>query len=336
MSWVSLGALAMPFQLQRHGHQLRGEMARLGQELTTGTVANPARHLRGDTAALSAISAAIDRLAAYEGNTRQAAVAAEAVQTGLSRVDALRGSVAERMLLVAAVGVPPSNRVAAGEAAAAFLADAVAALSVRVAGAEVLSGAASDRSPLVPAAAMLDALDGVVSGFDSADAVAAAVHSAFTAPGGLFETAFLRAGPERAGGVIAADGQAPVLPTAADSAIRETLAALATAAMVGRSGQALNDAEQRLLTQRGAERLLGAADGMAILQGRVGQGQERLDDRLVQIEAQRNALGMARQDLAGADPYAAATRLQAVQTQIETIYTITARTARLNLMEYLR
>ena len=48
MTWLSLGSLALPYQLQRQGVALRSEITRLGVELTTGQTANPQQHLRGD------------------------------------------------------------------------------------------------------------------------------------------------------------------------------------------------------------------------------------------------------------------------------------------------
>jgi flagellar hook-associated protein 3 FlgL len=47
-------------------------------------------------------------------------------------------------------------------------------------------------------------------------------------------------------------------------------------------------------------------------------------------------LETGRQSLIGADPYESATRLQETQARLEALYTITARTARLSLTEYLR
>ena len=51
--------------------------------------------------------------------------------------------------------------------------------------------------------------------------------------------------------------------------------------------------------------------------------------------AEASALQIARNGLVAADPYDTATAIQAVQTQIETLYTLTARLSRLSLTDYL-
>ena len=38
MSWISLGSLALPFQMQRNGVHLRNTMAQHSFEMTTGRV----------------------------------------------------------------------------------------------------------------------------------------------------------------------------------------------------------------------------------------------------------------------------------------------------------
>ena len=70
MSWLSLGSLALPFQLNRNALTLRTEMARLSQELVTGEAMDPQRRLKGDLAPLSAIETRLSRIEAYaQANT---------------------------------------------------------------------------------------------------------------------------------------------------------------------------------------------------------------------------------------------------------------------------
>ena len=224
---------------------------------------------------------------------------------------------------------------AAGGAARAALGDAVATLSQQVAGQAVFSGVATDRAPLVPADAMFAALGPVVAGLTSADAVAAAVTAPFLDPGGLFETAFYQGSTEAAGGLIDAGQAADALPTAADAGVRTLLAGLAISALAGDPALGLDAGQRRALAQTGAERLLSADRGMTALQARVGTAQERLDTRVTQLIGERDALSLARQELVGVDPYEAVTQLENAQTRLQSIYAVTARTARLSLTEYL-
>ena len=61
----------------------------------------------------------------------------------------------------------------------------------------------------------------------------------------------------------------------------------------------------------------------------------RLDAAVTRNSAETSALEMTRADLIGVDSFETATRLEASQTQLETLYAITARMQRLNLADYL-
>ena len=56
----------------------------------------------------------------------------------------------------------------------------------------------------------------------------------------------------------------------------------------------------------------------------------------IRAAAEATALGLAREALIGADPYEAAAALEAAETQLETLYTLTARISRLSLVNFLR
>jgi len=335
MTWASLGSLALPFQLQRHGVQLRTDIARLGQELSTGTVTNPARHLQGSTAPLAAITARLARNDAYDQATRMAATMAESAQAALGQLDGLRQATAERLLGAATSALGGPMMTATGEAAFSALTDAVSALSLRVAGAAGFSGTASDRTPLVSAETIIQRLTPLVTGLETADQVLAAVEGAFLDPGGLFDTDFYQGGDDAPGAVLADGTRAPTPPTAADPALRALLAGFAAAALLAEPGLAVPDAQRIALAQGSSERLAAANPGMTALQAALGEGQERLDAGLTRLSAERDALALARQSLIGADPYEAVTQLELAQTRLETIYAITARTSRLSLTEYL-
>ncbi|MCC0072216.1 MAG: hypothetical protein H6900_02890 [Rhodobacter sp.] len=334
MSWATLGSLALPFHLNRNATALKSEISRLGIEATTGEAQRPQALLKGSLTPLAAVEARIARVATFGQTARLALTRTDAAQAALGQVAGLGQASASRML-TAAAGAGDDAVLTAGGAARAALGDAVATLSQQVAGQAVFSGVATDRAPLVPADAMFAALGPVVAGLTSADAVAAAVTAAFLDPGGLFETAFYQGSTEAAGGLIDAGQAADALPTAADAGVRTLLAGLAISALAGDPALGLDAGQRRALAQTGAERLLSADRGMTALQARVGTAQERLDTRVTQLIGERDALSLARQELVGVDPYEAVTQLENAQTRLQSIYAVTARTARLSLTEYL-
>lgn len=335
MTWLSLGSLALPYQLQNQGVALRSDMARLSAELSSGTVSDPVRHLRGDIGPLAAITAQTARNAAWDQNTRTRMITTDAVQRALGRLDSLRSDTASRMMAAAGANQAGANLAATGAAATAAFGDAVSALSLQVAGAAPLSGAASDRVPLVTAQTMLGTLRTLIGGLDSAQAISDTIRSAFVDPGGAFDTSFYTGGAAQSGPVVGPDGQTPPLPTAADPAIRETLAGLATAALVADPALGMPDDQRIALARQSSEHLFGAAGPMAALQATVGDAQSSLETRMTRLKSEKDGLEIARQSMIGIDPFETATKLQSAQTQLETLYTITARTSRLSLTGYL-
>jgi flagellar hook-associated protein 3 FlgL len=81
---------------------------------------------------------------------------------------------------------------------------------------------------------------------------------------------------------------------------------------------------------------LQSASDRASLQGRLGLTQARIDQAQTRNTAEQSMLEIARADLVAIDPFEAATRMEAAQTQLETLYSVTARLSRLSLVDFLR
>jgi flagellar hook-associated protein 3 FlgL len=67
----------------------------------------------------------------------------------------------------------------------------------------------------------------------------------------------------------------------------------------------------------------------------IGTLEARIETATARNSAETSALEMARNEIIAVDPYKAATDLSAAQTQLETLYTVTARLSRLSLAGYL-
>ena len=335
MTWLSIGTLALPATLQRHGLAMRAEVARLGIELTTGERVAPQKQLRGDLGALSAIEARTTRIAAYTEAAKQAAAATDGAQNALERASTLGSDTASRMLAVSIEGTAPATLRTASTAARGALEDLTGTLSQRIAGRAIFSGTASDVSPLPDAETILSTLAPALAGLTSAQDIADAINTEILNAGGLFDTALYQGGPAAPGASIDTGSTVAALPTAADPSLRRLLAGLVMSAVAGDDSLSLTEGQRRALARTGAETLMSAAPALAETQGAVGTSQERLDQTLTRLSGERDALSIARSDLVGADPYEAATRLQEAQARLESLYVVTARTARLNLTEYL-
>jgi flagellar hook-associated protein 3 FlgL len=335
MRWATLGSLALPFHLQRNGVQARVELAHRSHELTTGQVQSAARHLRGDIAALHSIEGRLARLGGYQDALAQTVTAFDIAQDALGKVAQSGGALTQKLVLTAQSTAGPSARALAAQAARMALEETIAALSVSVAGRTVFAGVQSDRAPLVSADALLAALGAELAGLATEAEVTATLDAFFDDPV-RFQAAAYRGGPAATGGVID-DGQpAPALPTADDPAIRGQLKSMAMVVLIDNGALSLSAAEENAVQQRAMTGLLESGAALAALQARVGDVQEALDQRLTRLSVARDRLELARQEMVGVDSYKAAMALEQSRVQLESIYTVTARIARLSLTEYLR
>lgn len=336
MTWFSLGSLALPFQMQRQDVALRTEISRVAEELTTGQSAHPQRHLRGDLGPLAAIESRLARIDAYSRNARLVATRVDAMQVTLARLDDTRSTLASGLLATASSGAGGDVLQSAGNTARTALQDTVAALALRVSGQAAFSGVANDRSPLPDADDIIAAILPSLMGLNSAADIQTAVQAAFDDPGGVFATSLYRGGAPAPGASFGPETAGFAQPTAADPAIRGLLSGLVTAALIAEPTVDISDEQRLLLARSGAESLFSNATALTGLRARMGDTQGALDARLLQYSTEHDALQSSRHALIGVDPYQAATRLEEARVQLETLYTVTARTSRLSLMEYLR
>ena len=78
-----------------------------------------------------------------------------------------------------------------------------------------------------------------------------------------------------------------------------------------------------------------AIGGMADLQTELGVSQQRITAAENRSAIQLNILSQSIDGLEAVDPYAAATRVSELQTQLETSFALTARIQKLSLLNYL-
>lgn len=327
---------AAPFltgALLRQGADLRGAMASRARELSTGTVADPGRHLRGDFSALAGIDHALARLAAHRSAAAETGVLADAAQSALTvlsdGVDRLSAG------LLGGTGPVADGRVAAlVRGASDTFRSAIGALGTRAAGRSVFGGTESGLAPLPDAEAILGALQGAVAGAATAAGAADAITAWFDGPDGL--AALYRGGPPRVPVPVAEGEMAAMGITALDPSIRRGLAGLACAALLERGLMAGDEGDRSALARLAGETLAEGREGLTGLRAEVGLLQGRIAGAAARNGAEKSALDIARLSLVEADPYETATRLRDLQNRLDAFYTVTSRIAGLSLTGYLR
>ena len=120
-----------------------------------------------------------------------------------------------------------------------------------------------------------------------------------------------------------------------DAEIRDLLKGYAIASLVAEGALSTDHNERLDLASMAGARLASSNAEITDIRARIGTEQAKIEAAQVRNDAEISALEQVRTNILQADPYETATRLQASEIQLETLYAITARLSRLNLAGYL-
>jgi flagellar hook-associated protein 3 FlgL len=332
MPLTSFGDLSTSLLLRNRSVELRREISDLSLELSSGRVADVARHLNGDTRRFSAIEADIVRLNALEDSASEARGFAESAQASLAHLHNLSGRLSQDLLMIG-----PSSSATAIEHAS-FLAEtdlrsAISTLNTRVADRSLFAGVATDELPLASADDLLAALEAELLGAtDAADARARA-DAWFDDPAGFDAVMYRGSTTSLAPFEVGQDTKVEMELRANDPTLKEYLKNVALAALSTDPSLGFPTRMRADLFQEAGERLLGSQVELTLLQADLGYVEETIENASVRTASQLSALQIARNDLVLADPFDTATRLEEAQFQMEALYAVTVKVSRLSLLQ---
>ncbi len=334
MPVVSVGDMAQQFISMRSGGAIKSELSHLAESLSTGQVTDITRHLNGETTRFAGINHSLSQLDAYGQAANEAQQGLTGMQTVLGRVDNLRAETSAQLLLVG--GTSTSAQIdEAARAARGTFDTMVNALNTRVADRSLMGGADVTSAPLAAADDMIADLQTAIGGATDQASITAAINTWFDDPAGGFATMGYQGdtgpAPEKR---VSEDKSLTIDARADDPAIRDTLKAAAFAALAHELSGLDTNTKSSLLREAGTG-LFAAASGLVGLQSRVGDMQASVEQTTTGINAQRTTLEIAKNDLISADPFDTASKLQSVQLQLETHYSVTARLSQLSLLGYI-
>lgn len=334
MPVVSVGDMAQQFNAMRNSGAIKTELSSLAESMSTGRVADITAHLDGQTTQFSGINYSLTQLDGYlqtASETRQTLVG---VQIVLDKLDASRNETSAQLLLLSSSSTTAQVD-EAGRAARGAFDTMVSTLNTQLADRALMGGAAVDGPPLASANDMMADLQTFIGGATTQAAIETAIDYWFDDPAGGFATmGYLGdAGPAvqrrvTDNKVVGIDARAN------DPAVRDVLKSAAYAAVANDLPGLDNQTKSGLLRDAGV-RLFAGASGLIAVQARIGFVEESVDRGMVEMNAQRTALAISKNDLISADPFDTASRLQSVQLQLETHFTVTARMSKLSLLGYI-
>jgi flagellar hook-associated protein 3 FlgL len=335
MALTSIGDLSQHFITKQRVTALKQQSQTAGGELTTGVTADLGRHLRGGLSQISAIEGSLGKLSAFRTATQNAEQITSAMQDVLTLLDGLTGDLSTALLDAGTLGQTGTADTVLSDARHRFDAT-ISAINTRYGEVALFAGSQTDGAALADGSTILDALRMEISatGATGAAQIEAVIEDWFAAPTG-FSTVAYTGGDSIGKRPISPTDQVNLAITAQDPALRDTVKALAMAALLA-DGLPLSTADKSQLIRRSGEALFEAQSQRSLLSGRLGIEQARIEEAAIQNEAENSSLQLARSALLAIDPYEAATRLEESQNQLETLYAVTARLSRLTLLDFLR
>ena len=336
MTMSTLGDLRQHFLSTRNTTLMKTELSTLVQELTTGQKSDLTAHLGASQTKVASLDRQLQILTSFANANTQTSQFLSVMQNALGNIEQHRSNASTTLLMIndSSTLTQISD---AGYAARGGFDATIQSLNMRSGDRSVFGGNDLDSTPLAPAQDMIDALKLEIAGLTDAGDIKVAVDAWFNTPGGGFEAAGYQG--DTANNLqrsIDADLNVEIPLRADDTILRETMAAFALGALAGDTDVALTTQSRQALQKESAEALFSLAAPLASAQGRVGYIESQVEEASARIAAQQSSFGIARNTLVSADPFETATRLESVQLQLETHYTLTARLSRLTLTEYLR
>jgi flagellar hook-associated protein 3 FlgL len=335
MNFQTIGDLAQSFALRRQGVDLRQNMDRLGLELSSGRVADLGRHLSGNLLPLADIEHELVLLSGHRTAAREAATDTEVMQAALARVQSVTTDLATQAITLGTAG---TTRQLSNLAATAtqILGSLIGSLNTEVAGRSVFSGAQTDTSPLASAETVLSEVRSALAGATSAADVESRISAFFDSPAGGFLSTIYQGGTSEVAPYRLGSGESVALDIRADDAgLRAALKQVALIAVSDDAGLALTDSDRIGLASKAGVALLAHQDVLTEMRANLGQAENRIEQSAARIAVEINSFEIARAELVSVDAFETAVELEQVQFQLESLYTVTARAARLNLLNFL-
>ena len=326
-------------------------------EIATGRYADVFASLGTRATEAMSMRTSFERL---EGQIQSNTFLQNKLDTTATTLGNLRDTAQEVLTLAITNSDPTSGNPQYLQQAARTAYDAIAGyLNTNYNGNALFSGVDTDRSPVNPwdrkdgatGLSPSDVLAGVTGGTvtDAADAAAKlaeinAIFDGTTAnPDTAFEESFYNGTPHEDGSGNANPRLAAIIDDgirvdygvqANDDAFRDVLKGLALLASADPS-DITDDGAYAAWVGAAVGALQTGVSGVLSLETRTGTYQGQIEDTISRQETRRDLLSTQISELEGVDPYEAATRLSALETQLQASYAVTARLQNLSFVNFM-
>ncbi len=335
MTLTSIGDLARNLTLQTRSNELKHQIEDLSHELSTWKAKDVSAHLMGDYSHLLDLDRSLTRLDAFDVASAEAELFTDTMQQSLTLFSDSSGEMTASLLAFGTANHAVTHEQASVQARNE-LDTMMSALNTRIGNRSLFSGIATDVSPLPSVETLLTNLEAELTGLATITDIRNAADAWFNDPAG-FDTVIYRGSDTALSSMQIAENERISLSIAAtDPALKAAMRDVAIAALVADNALAIpTDQRTGLFKQLGVA-LANTQDEIVKLQAEVGAAESRVEQAVTRNAAARTSLEYSRNVLIGVDPDETAVKLKTVQSQLESLYTVTVRNAGLSLVNFLR
>jgi len=334
--YTGVSNLATSMQMARTNTQAKLALNAAGQEVSSGRKSDLVKATGGDFGPLFAIERNLAQLDLRAGTIRDASAKAAATQLNMENIQNTLAGFGVELLAATDIASQPQAFTVAGSARGA-LDRMVSAINAQYAGQALFAGAGVDGAAVIDAETMYNDIAALTAAAPDSTTAIAAIDDYFFNPAGGFMTTGFTGSALNAPGAEVANGEVVNYSLRGDDlAIRSALRNVAMAAIAANGDHAGSPQDSMNMLREAALGAISTNDGLIDMRQGLGFVEKQIDNASARNSAEASTFEINRNAILSADPYEAATRFQALQGQMEAIYTITARLSNLRLQNYLR
>ncbi|MEP2717490.1 flagellin [Pseudophaeobacter sp.] len=334
MIYNSYGDLTTHSFLRNRNAELKLDLATLSQEVSTGKKADLTEELGGDFSFLADIENNLNRIESQTVATNETKLFALSIQSNLSRMQEGTQLMRDNILSVSTT-LTPSDADRFAKEADRQMDAAISSLNGWAGGRSLFAGAATGTTPLNGADTLMTELLSETAGLTTSTDIIQAVKDWFADPTG-FDTAMYNGSTNNISPVEIGDGESVSLDLRADDPdLKHALQSYAILALLDEPSLALTDEVKLELTRAGMTEMGDSTNKLIEKQADIGFIEAQLERVSTRNLASKTTLSLAFNEIVLADQYEASSKLKQTETQLEILYTVTARSAQLSLVKHM-
>lgn len=335
---IMVGQSDLASMMNRSGQTAttKAELAVASMELSSARKNNLLSASAGDLGQLFAIDRSISELDVQTNAIHLASGKAALTQKALGNIYENLVDFGPQLLSAVERGDAQSFTLISRDARLA-LGAVTTSLNARYGRHSVFSGADVDATAIASADAIISDISTIVAGVPDSAAALTAIDEYFYSPGGGFENNAFLGGVADAPSLHHESGEMIAYAQRADSQeIRGTIRALVIAVVASDAPNFVGTPDQVDLLREAGTAAIAATGDITRVRETLGFAEGRIEAAQARTRAMSDVFSLERAAIVSADPFEAATRFEALQTQLQTIYTVTSRLSKLSLTNFLR